>query len=155
MLILVVSDSHGNVENMERAAELVHPQLIVHLGDCWRDGEYLHSAFPDIPFSQVPGNCDYRPGEPAERLLEEGGKRILMCHGHTYHVKESLLCAGYAAEEQKLDLFLFGHTHRPLRDQRGQTIFFNPGSIGDYRRPTYGVVRIADGALDARVEFLR
>ena len=150
MKILVLSDSHGNLTNMELAVERTNPSLIFHLGDCWRDGERLHEQFPDIPLEQVPGNCDCRPGELAEKLLILREKRILLCHGHTYGVKQSLLNAGYAAEEQALDLFLFGHTHRPLVDMRGRTLFLNPGSIGDYARPFYGVVTIETGRLDGR-----
>ncbi len=96
MKILVLSDSHGNLTNMEQAVERTNPNLIVHLGDCWRDGERLHEHFPEIPLEQVPGNCDFRPGEPAEKLLILRDKRILICHGHTYGVKQSLLNAGYA-----------------------------------------------------------
>ena len=150
MKILVLSDSHGNLGNMVRAVEAEVPRMILHLGDCWRDGERLHDLFPDIPFQQVPGNCDFRPTEPAQRLLFLEDKRVLMCHGHTYVVKQSLLTAGYTAEEEHLDLFLFGHTHRPLVDMRGKTLFLNPGSIGDHFRPTYGVVTLENGHLDAR-----
>ena len=150
MKILVLSDSHGNVSNMAAAVEQSAPRMIFHLGDCWRDAEKLHDLFPDIPLEQVPGNCDYRTSEPAEMLLFVEDKRILLCHGHTYGVKQSLLTAGYAAEEQNLDLFLFGHTHRPLVDRRGKTLFVNPGSIGDYRRPFYAVVTIVNGKLDGR-----
>ena len=154
MDILVLSDSHGAVAPMVRAVELARPDLILHLGDCWRDGEQLRARFPDIPLEQVPGNCDFQPEEPAERLLVLEGKRILLCHGHTYGVKTSLLAAGFAAEEQQLDLFLFGHTHRPLVDRRGRTLFLNPGSIGDSTRPSYAVVTIQGGQLDGRTVWL-
>ncbi|WP_299357132.1 metallophosphoesterase family protein [uncultured Oscillibacter sp.] len=53
-----------------------------------------------------------------------------------------------------LDLFLFGHTHRPLVDMRGRTLFLNPGSIGDYAHPFYGVVTIENGRLDGRTAAL-
>ena len=127
MKILVLSDSHGAVSPMEQAVEQTSPDLILHLGDCWRDGERLHDRFPAIPLEQVPGNCDFRPTEPVERLLELRGKRILLCHGHT---------------------------HRPLVDRRGRTLFLNPGSIGDPTRPSYGVVTIQDGQLDGRTWWL-
>jgi len=78
-----------------------------------------------------------------------------MCHGHTYGVKQSLLAAGLAAEEKDLDLFLFGHTHKPLVDMRGKTLFLNPGSIGDYSRPAYGIVTLENGKLNARTVLLR
>ena len=154
MKILVLSDSHGNVSNMLRAVERESPRIILHLGDCWRDGERLHDDCPDIEFHQVPGNCDFRPAESAEQLLFIEDKRFLICHGHTYGVKQSLLTAGFAAEEQNLDCFLFGHTHKPLVDMRGKTLFLNPGSIGDYRRPTYGVVTMDRDRLDGRTVVL-
>ena len=41
MRVLVVSDSHGNVDNMVRAVEWVQPDYVLHLGDCQRDLEAL------------------------------------------------------------------------------------------------------------------
>ncbi len=156
MKVLVLSDSHGNIANMIQAVEREEPRIIYHLGDCWRDGERLHSRFPELPMEQVCGNCDYfRGSREAEKLVCLGGKRVLLCHGHTYGVKQSLLAAGLAAEEKNLDLFLFGHTHKPLVDMRGKTLFLNPGSIGDYARPAYGVVTLENGKLDARTALLR
>ncbi len=156
MKVLVLSDSHGNIFNMIQAVEREAPRMVFHLGDCWRDGERLHDRFPELPFEQVYGNCDYFRGSwEAEKLLCLGDKRVLLCHGHTYGVKQSLLTAGLAAEEKDLDLFLFGHTHKPLVDMRGKTLFLNPGSIGDYARPTYGVVTLENGKLDARTALLR
>lgn len=154
MKILVLSDSHGNVDNMELAVRETAPQMIFHLGDCWRDAERLRTRFPDIPLVQVPGNCDYCSDEPAEVLLEMEGKRILLCHGHTYGVKSSLMRAGYAAEEKNLDLFLFGHTHRSLVDKRGKTLFVNPGSIGLSYPPTYAVLTLEQERLDGHIVSL-
>lgn len=154
MKILILSDSHGNLINMERAVEHSSPCMIFHLGDCWQDGARLHDRFPHIPFEQVPGNCDFRPGEPSEKILSLENKRILLCHGHTYGVKQSLLQAGFAAESEDLDLFLYGHTHRPAVDQRGKTLFLNPGSIGDPRTPSYAIATILNGQLMGRTVLL-
>ena len=44
--ILVLSDSHGNVNNMVTAVSRLHPDMIIHLGDCWADAEQLHRKFP-------------------------------------------------------------------------------------------------------------
>ena len=145
MTVLVLSDSHGDVDAMARAVEKTHPDLIVHLGDCWRDAEELRMLFPRLPMEQVPGNCDFRPAEPTEQLLFLENKRVLICHGHTYGVKQSMMSAGYTAEEQNLDLFLFGHTHRPFVDMREKTLFLNPGSIGDYHHPFYGIITLENG----------
>ena len=57
MKILVLSDSHGNVDNMVQAVQQESPHMILHLGDCWRDGERLHEFFPDIPFHLRTKSC--------------------------------------------------------------------------------------------------
>lgn len=154
MKLLVLSDSHGSVDNMVQAVDRTAPAMVLHLGDCWRDAEELQALFPTLPLVQVPGNCDFRPGEPLERLLFLEDKRILLCHGHTYHVKQSLLSAGYAAQEAGADLFLFGHTHRPYCDWAGSSLLVNPGSIGDCRRPSFALVRIENGRLTAQLQEL-
>lgn len=54
MNILVLSDSHGNISNMEEAVEREKPDMILHLGDCWRDAERLAERYPDIPMDTFP-----------------------------------------------------------------------------------------------------
>ena len=82
MKILVLSDSHGNVDNMVQAVTHTAPDWILHLGDVMADGEKLHAMFPEIPFEQVPGNCDYGAfdapcWEPCMPL--RSSKRIFSC----------------------------------------------------------------------------
>ena len=129
MKYLVLSDSHGNVDNMVRAVEREKPDGIIHLGDCWRDAEELHELFPRLPLEQVPGNCDFGRFEALERVLILDDHRVLIAHGHTMGVKTGLLRAQYRALEQNADLLLFGHTHVPLVDASAQPMLLNPGSI--------------------------
>ena len=151
MKLLVFSDSHGEWENMVEIARREEPDMIVHLGDCWRDAEKVMERFPDTPFYRVPGNCDFRLRDRTEQILWIEGKRILLCHGHTYGVKQGLWEAEQAAKEQKLDAFLFGHTHRPLVEMRGGVLFFNPGSVGLGAPCTYGILEIdGEGRMNAR-----
>ena len=98
----------------------------------------------------VPGNCDGWTTDPLERQFMVCGKRVLLSHGHIWHVKQGYDAALRAARNAGAHLLLFGHTHRPLVDMRGRTLFLNPGSIGDYVRPFYGVVTIENGRLDGR-----
>ena len=115
MNILVLSDSHGNLSNMEEAVERERPQLILHLGDCWRDAERLAERYPNIPMEHVPGNCDCRPEEPAEKLLFLGDCRVLICHGHTYGVKTSHICrADRGGRKARWADGVSGLTARPL-----------------------------------------
>ena len=78
----------------------------------------------------------------------------MLFRSHTYGVKTSLLAAGLKAEQDQLDAFLFGHTHKPLIDRRGRTLFLNPGSVGKGLRPTYAVLTAGGGKLDGRTAFL-
>jgi putative phosphoesterase len=151
MKILVLSDSHGEISAMERAVERTRPDAIYHLGDYWRDAVHLRASFPEIPLEQVPGNCDYLSPESSERLLFPSGKRVLICHGHTRHVKESLMEAEYLAQELQLDALLFGHTHRALRYPLGGTLFLNPGSIGDHFHPSYGILTIRGNTVTGKI----
>lgn len=154
MKLLVLSDSHGNIDNMCRAAELTQPRHILHLGDCLPDARALRRRCPEIPLTAVPGNCDWGSLDEPERLLEFDGVRLLMLHGHTRNVKSSPLSAQYAAREYGADVLLFGHTHCPLVDYDGTLYTINPGAIGDHLRPTYGVVTIENGHADCAVFVL-
>lgn len=148
MRILVLSDSHGNVENMARCVELTEPDVILHLGDCQRDAETLHRQFPSLSMQSVPGNCDWGAVDAPEVLTEYGGVRILMMHGHTRNVKAGTLSAVYAAREMGAQVLLFGHTHRPLVDYDGSLWVMNPGSVGRGFPCTYGIVTITGGKID-------
>jgi hypothetical protein len=147
MKLLVLSDSHGMVEPMAQAVETTKPDMILHLGDVMRDGQRLHELFPDIPFEQVPGNCDLGATEQAEKILFVEDKRVLMCHGHTLHVKDTLILAEDRAHELNADLFLFGHTHKIYAQTHNGVAMLNPGSIGDHFYPTYGVAEIVKGNI--------
>ena len=148
MTILVLSDSHGNVGNMIRAVEQVQPDRVLHLGDCQRDLEKLRQTFPMLPMEGVPGNCDYGSCDQPERLIELGGVRILMLHGHTRGVKSDVMRAVWAARECGAQVLLFGHTHRPMVDNDGALLVLNPGAAGDPLRPTCGLLTIENGRSD-------
>ena len=156
--ILVLSDSHGDIENMKLAVQKTEPDLIIHLGDCWNDAGYLKREFPDIIMERVPGNCDY-VSEQEERILTIEGKKFLICHGHTYSVKLSMLNIELGAKEKEADVVLFGHTHRLFYDYHNGLAFLNPGSIGSPPRgvpASYGVILIDEetGKFDMDIEYI-
>ena len=155
MKVLVVSDSHGDVENMCRAVELVRPRMLLHLGDGWRDAEEVARRYPDLPIEKVPGNCDFRRQEPAERLVMLCGKLFLLCHGHTLGVKSGIYGLIDAAVERDCDVALYGHTHMqdlryisPGAEVKKPLSIVNPGSIRlprDGYEPKYAIITIAGG----------
>lgn len=71
----------------------------------------------------------------------------LLCHGHTLGVKSSLLRASYEARERGAQALLYGHTHIPHIDYHDGLWLVNPGSIGDHRRPSYGVLTVEGDKL--------
>ena len=155
MKILVLSDSHGEVEAMVRAVKRIGPEMIFHLGDGWRDAEIVAEKYPDIPFYQVAGNCDYRYRKHTEQTVLVHGKKLFLCHGHTYNIKQTFYDADELAEREGLDAFLFGHTHSPLVEKRGRTLFMNPGSIGMGYPPSFGVLTVDENRVDARIYQLK
>ena len=146
MKIIVISDSHGNIEAVRRAVAVTGPDLILHLGDHDKDCEILRTNYPQIPLRAVRGNCD--PGSKEldvdEFVIE--GKRFFMTHGHKYGVKLSRSSIIRAAKERGADIILYGHTHEPFYCVFDNMYIINPGSIGLMRK-TYSVIDISGDAV--------
>jgi len=135
---------------MERCVEDGKPDGIVHLGDYCRDGWALHGKYPDIPFYQVPGNCDeygYMDCGPATVVETIGGVRLYLTHGHRHRVKSSTYALLRDARAAGADAVLYGHTHIPdcHREEDGLWVL-NPGSCG-YFGSTAGLIEIEDGRI--------
>lgn len=131
MKILVLSDSHACFSFMRRCIELTAPDAIIHLGDYYRDGQTMAGEFPHIPIYQVPGNCDAHRGyipDPEIRLVELGGVRLYLTHGHRHGVKMALSRLIADARAAKVDAVLFGHTHSALCQQEDGMWILNPGA---------------------------
>ena len=150
MKILVFSDSHRSQADMIEAIDEQKPDQVIHLGDLISDAEDLTYVYPRLPICMVPGNCEGWTTVPAKKLITLQGKRILLSHGHLWGVKGGYDKAIGEARKSGVDILLFGHTHKPLVDKRGKTLFVNPGSIGDWARPFYAVVTLENGRLDGR-----
>lgn len=153
MNILVFSDSHGAVAPMRAAVDAVKPDLVLHLGDYDRDRRALAALCPGLDCRGVRGNCD-GPGSPERLLLELGGKKLLLVHGHRQRVKEDLTALYLSAREAGADAALFGHTHIPCRETEGGILLLNPGSIGMGSPPSYALLTIQDGAITAQLRRL-
>ena len=155
MKLLIVSDTHGRLEDMFDAAERERPDLVLHLGDHDRDAEDLSRRFPRLCVVSMKGNCDYfSPYGREEYLYTLEGVRIFAVHGHQYNVKYGLTRFSYAAAEKGAQLALFGHTHQAFCEKVGDVTLLNPGACGGYR-PTYAVVTVKDGTLQCEIKDFR
>ena len=150
MKILVLSDSHSTLSFMRRCIDKVKPDVIVHLGDHYDDGEVIREENPGIPFYQVPGNCDwYRctPGMLEIIIPRIGGVDIYMTHGHRHNVKTYLGALLRDARKARAAAVLYGHTHLPDCHQEDDGLWvLNPGSCG-YYGGSAGVIEVSDGKI--------
>lgn len=147
--IIVISDTHRNISNAIDIINAENPAYVLHLGDLSEDAELLEEIYPKIIFSSVSGNCDWPRASksPCEKMFSLSGVNILMCHGHSYGVKSGVEEYLSSARARGAAIALFGHTHRPLCDHRGDVLLLNPGSVD-----TYGWIEIADGTFKAGIK---
>lgn len=150
--LLIFSDSHGETGSMLEIVEKEAPDEIIHLGDLIRDAETVSFAFPDIPVTIVPGNCDGWTNRRDCLLLEREGVKLLLGHGHQWQVKATSALALAEARAMKADVLLYGHTHRAVCRQEGSVLLLNPGTVGGRGAPaSYGVIEIGDAGAVGRV----
>ena len=157
MKLLVMSDSHGNIERMQGAAALITPDVVLHLGDHIADAYKLQRQLPGIPFYMVPGNCDFHSAGKTELLLVLEGVTIYMTHGHICGVKSGFDALIMRARRKNADLVLFGHTHQAIVQETNGLWLMNPGQMKHHdsiHTASYGIVTIKDGAFDCKIAAL-
>ncbi len=141
MLVGIISDSHDDLESIERAVEIFQRMSvdeIIHLGDLISPFSLNPIINSGIPFRLLRGNNDaetlttistlendglYYSG-PVEITLSE--KKALIFHG--FGSKElTKLSAIQLARSGKFDFVLYGHTHEVHVEKVGDTLVINPG----------------------------
>lgn len=151
MKILVFSDSHSSISFMRRCVASVKPDMLIHLGDYYDDGETIHEEYPYIDFYQVPGNCDrYRcPPEAREiMVIHARGPKLYMTHGHRHCVKQTLGLLLADARREEAQAVLYGHTHIPDCHQEADGLWvLNPGSCGGSGNA--GIIEVEDRKICA------
>lgn len=141
----VFSDSHGMTALMRECVRRVRPDVIIHLGDYSRDADALRAEFPEIPLCSVRGNCDVGSAAPDRDVVQLGGVKAFITHGHLYNVKYGRLDSlVYAAQEQGARIAMFGHTHQADYEEMGGVKLINPGTAGAGRSLTYALVEVYD-----------
>ncbi|GIP36901.1 phosphoesterase [Paenibacillus sp. J31TS4] len=114
--------------------------LILHAGD-WQTLDVYDELAAIAPVEGVTGNTDGwelydRFG--AKKLLELGGFRIGLVHGHEGRARTTEGRAQEAFRDEQPDAIVFGHSHIPMNRTEEGILLFNPGSPTDKRRqPRY------------------
>ncbi len=143
MKVGVIADTHGLLrpEVLQVFAGVEH---ILHAGDVGSVA-VLDGLRAIAPVTAIRGNID-RTGAcaelPAEEYVTLGGINIYMLHDvHTLSLEPS--AAG-------VSVVVFGHSHKPLLEERRGVLFFNPGAAGARRFSLpvcVGLLQIENSAL--------
>lgn len=182
MKIFVMSDIHGSFFYLKKALEAFEKEgaeYILILGDILYHGprnplpeEYnpkevaiLLNQYRDKIIA-VRGNCD---SEVDQMVLEFPimsdystifweGKRIFATHGHVFN-RDNMPSLGEG------DIFISGHTHIPVKEEKLGVYILNPGSISLPKENTphsYGVfekgtfkVKELDGGIYKEINLVR
>jgi putative phosphoesterase len=155
MRIAVISDTHGDLTGVVALREQIGPvDALLHAGDHFADAPRVAQALglPQAACHAVVGNCDWGAPGPKEAVLELGGVRIFLVHGHNHGVKAGLLRITYAAAEAGARVAVFGHSHVPVLQEASGILLLNPGSPTQPRwqgPPSVAVLTISEQKVAA------
>ena len=126
MRIGVISDTHGLVRG-EAVAALHGSDLILHAGDVGTS-DVLETLAEIAPVFAVRGNIDrddWADKLPETRSISSAGRQIYLRHD----------IAGLDIDPaaEGCDAVIFGHSHKPLIENRSGVLYLNPGSAGSRR----------------------
>lgn len=157
---MILSDVHGSYPRLKGALQWFDQwqidQLIL-LGDL-----LYHGPRNDLPDGYNPklcielynqhkdsimavrGNCDSEVDQMVLQfpmmsdyvLCHEGNQSFFLTHGHVYHVDRM-------PPLKKGDVFMSGHTHVPVMEERNGVYLLNPGSISipkNGSEPSFGLL---------------
>lgn len=137
MRLGIMSDTHGNLPLMQKAADRMidefRVEAIVHLGDDYADVKHL--KLRGKPLYAVPGIFEraWSDGSVARRRIEElGGVRFFLAHTPTADPRDEKedLNPGRARSRYGCDVLLHGHTHRYRAEESVDgLIMINPGHL--------------------------
>lgn len=150
MLIGVISDTHDNMPQIQKAVDLFNERKVehvIHAGDF--TSPFTFRALDNLAagFTGVFGNNDgdrlllnkMSGGRvfPQPHTFELAGKKIIVMHEH--HVAEALADSGH------YDIVIFGHTHKPVVKRLKETLVVNPGEAGSwlYGKSTVALIDLA------------
>jgi putative phosphoesterase len=151
MLLGVVSDTHGHLENTHRAVRMLESlsvEQVIHCGDI--GSPEIPALFAAWPTHFVFGNVDYdlpqlRAAIHKAKLkcherfgeLQLAGRNIAFLHSDDGKRFQQTI------NENRFDLICYGHTHVAKAEQIGRSLVLNPGALYRASSHTIAVVNLA------------
>lgn len=177
MIIGVMSDTHGYLTEMRRAASRMMDEfgagVIVHLGDDSTDADDLRGMVPEL--ISVPGVLETRYSDrdiPNRIILDFENVPFLITHTpkRDPHDLPDDIDPTAVAQDGEVNVVLYGHTHKPSMTERSGVYYINPGHLNprDNRgspmsfaiielsppKMEIKIVELEGGTLDKRTFFL-
>ena len=147
----VISDTHGLLRP-EALEALRGSDRILHAGDVGAP-EILEALVQIAPVTAIRGNVDtgaWARSLPTTEVVEAGAVRIYMLH--------DLGQLDLKPEAAGFRVVIYGHSHRPKREEKNGVLYFNPGSAGPRRfhlPVSVGRLTIAAGKVQAELVELK
>jgi putative phosphoesterase len=145
MRIAVLADTH--VDRLEYLPKkilnaLSTADLIIHAGD-FIDVQLLHELRRLHEVKAVHGNMDSRELKallPAKEIIEIEDKRLGLAHGSggPWGIEERMR---KMFESERIDIIVYGHSHRSQNKVVNDILFFNPGKAAD----SFGIITFDRG----------
>ncbi len=155
MNIGVISDTHSRAIPPTVLKAFKTVELIVHAGDfCAQEDLQKLSAIKEV--KAVFGNMD----EPAlvkklppKIIFDWHGFKIGVFHGEgaANRIVDSVSAQ---FKKDKVDVIIFGHSHKPMNERIQNVLYFNPGSPNDtIVAPycSYGMLEIISGKIVGKI----
>ena len=164
MKVLIVSDTHRRDGNLQAVIEAEAPfDMLIHLGDAEGSEDVITAWCKEqnekCQVHMVLGNNDFFSNLDREKEISIGRYRAFLTHGHFYSVSvgpERLLDE---ARDRKVQIAMYGHTHKPYLDVKEDVTILNPGSLSfprqEGRKPSYiGMERAEEGEITYQQKYL-
>ena len=150
MKILIVSDTHRRDGNLREIIEKQSPfDMLIHLGDTEGSEAYFREWVDNdaCVIHVVRGNNDFFSFCDREKEISIGRYRALLTHGHMYGVSLGTEGIKDEARARKVDIVMYGHTHKPLLEYcQDGLVVLNPGSLSyprqEGRKPSYMLMEL-------------
>ncbi|HHZ00978.1 MAG TPA: metallophosphoesterase [Tissierellia bacterium] len=158
MKILVISDSHNvildsQIEDIKKEGPF---DLLIHCGDKYGDAAKFGEKLNIEKILNMPGNCDFDYNFLGSKLSiteEIEGKKFFITHGHMYFVKTDLSKLMAYARKNKIDVVVYGHTHKSQNKFIDNILYFNPGSTVFPKdgKASFGIIEIKEGNINSSI----
>jgi uncharacterized protein len=156
MKIVIISDIHDNIVNLEKVIKWCHSEkvgAIICAGDITNSEtlEFLATKFVSTIYL-IRGNMEiYNETEIKNYkninyygrfgVANIEGKNIGICHEPAF-INELL-------KDNKCDLIFYGHTHKPWIEEKKGVKLINPGTLGGtFQRATFAVWEVENNKID-------